>query len=295
MSADHAHESRAAKIVRRLAVPIVLFWVAIAAVTNATVPQLEVVGEERSAPLNAADAPSTLAMRHIGKVFNEFDSDSSAMVVLEGEKPLGAQAHQFYNTLVQRLNDDHEHVQHVADYWGDPITAGGSQSKDGKAAYVQVYVAGNQGEALSNESVDAVRRIIAETPAPDGIKAYVSGEAPTITDQFEVGNAGAAQVTIITFAVIAVMLLVVYRSLITTALVLAMVMVELSAARGIVAALGHTGVIGLSTYATNLLTMLAIAAGTDYAIFSSAAIRRHARQAKIARPPIRRCISRPLT
>lgn len=49
MSANHAHESRAAKIVRQLAVPIVLFWVAIAAVTNATVPQLEVVGEERSA------------------------------------------------------------------------------------------------------------------------------------------------------------------------------------------------------------------------------------------------------
>ncbi len=38
MSANHAHESRAAKIVRRLAVPIVLFWVAIAAVTNATAP-----------------------------------------------------------------------------------------------------------------------------------------------------------------------------------------------------------------------------------------------------------------
>ncbi|AKC37961.1 membrane protein MmpL [Mycolicibacterium phlei] len=267
MSAGHAQESRAARIIRRLAVPIVLFWVAIAAVTNATVPQLEVVGEERSAPLNAADAPSTLAMRHIGKVFNEFDSDSSAMVVLEGDKPLGAEAHQYYNTLVQRLNDDREHVQHVADYWGDPITAGGSQSKDGKAAYVQVYVAGNQGEALSNESVDAVRRIVADTPAPDGVKAYVSGEAPTITDQFEVGNAGSAQVTIITFAVIAIMLLVVYRSLTTTALVLVTVLVELSAARGIVAALGHTGVIGLSTYATNLLTMLAIAAGTDYAIF----------------------------
>lgn len=63
------------------------------------------------------------------------------------------------------------------------------------------------------------------------------------------------------------MLLVVYRSLTTTALVLVTVLVELSAARGIVAALGHTGIIGLSTYATNLLTMLAIAAGTDYAIF----------------------------
>ena len=31
--------------------------------------------------------------------------------------------------------------------------------------------------------------------------------------------------------------------------------------------LGHIGIIPLSTYATNLLTLLAVAAGTDYAIF----------------------------
>ncbi len=41
----------------------------------------------------------------------------------------------------------------------------------------------------------------------------------------------------------------------------------MAAARGVVAFLGHTGIIGLSTYATNLLTLLVIAAGTDYAIF----------------------------
>ncbi len=45
------------------------------------------------------------------------------------------------------------------------------------------------------------------------------------------------------------------------------VAVELMAARGVVAMLAHSGVIGLSTYSTNLLTLLAIAAGTDYAIF----------------------------
>ena len=50
-------------------------------------------------------------------------------------------------------------------------------------------------------------------------------------------------------------------------LVLFTVLVELAAARGVVAMLANTGVIGLSTYATNLLTLLAIAAGTDYAIF----------------------------
>ena len=63
------------------------------------------------------------------------------------------------------------------------------------------------------------------------------------------------------------MLLIVYRSILTTLLTLVAVAVEVAAARGVVAFLGHIGIIPLSTYATNLLTLLAVAAGTDYAIF----------------------------
>ncbi|MUL82617.1 MULTISPECIES: RND family transporter [unclassified Mycolicibacterium] len=259
--------SRTARTIRLLAVPIVLLWVAVAALTNTLVPQLEVVGAARSVGLNAPDAPSTQAMRHIGQVFDEFNSDSAAMIVLEGDKPLGDDAHHFYDTLVQRLAQDTKHVEHIQDFWGDPLTAGGSQSKDGKAALVQVYLAGNQGEALSNQSVDAIREIVASVPPPPGVKAYVTGAAPLITDNFEVGSAGTHKVTGITFLVIAVMLLVVYRSLATMLIMLATVLIELAAARGVVAALAHSGVIGLSTYSTNLLTLLAIAAGTDYGIF----------------------------
>ncbi|MDT5218129.1 MAG: putative drug exporter of the superfamily, partial [Mycobacterium sp.] len=62
-------------------------------------------------------------------------------------------------------------------------------------------------------------------------------------------------------------LFIVYRSVPTVLLVLAMVILEVAVARGVVAALGHFDVIGLSTFAVNLLTMLGIAAGTDYAIF----------------------------
>src|SRR6202020_69656 len=70
-----------------------------------------------------------------------------------------------------------------------------------------------------------------------------------------------------TVGMIALMLFFVYRSVLTTLLVLATVLIEMSAARGLVAFLGNAGVIGLSTYATNILTLLVIAAGTDYAIF----------------------------
>jgi RND superfamily putative drug exporter len=71
----------------------------------------------------------------------------------------------------------------------------------------------------------------------------------------------------VTIGVIFLMLLLVYRSIVTVILVLAMVFMELAAARGIVAFLGYHDLIGLSTFAVNLLTTLAIAAGTDYAIF----------------------------
>jgi RND superfamily putative drug exporter len=266
--ADHPQsQHRMAKWLRRLSVPIVLFWLALAAFTNTTIQPLEKVAEIRNVALNSPDAPSAIAMKHIGAVFGEFDSDSAAMIVLEGDQPLGTEAHAYYNTLIDKLAGDTKHVQYVQNFWGDPLTAAGAQSPDGKAAYAQLFLAGNLGERLSNESVQAVRNIVANTPPPPGLKAYVAGLAPLLHDQFAVGSEGSKKVTAITFGVIALMLLMVYRSIFTTVLVLLVVAVEVASARGVVAYLANAGLIGLSTYSTNLLTLLSIAAGTDYAIF----------------------------
>jgi putative drug exporter of the RND superfamily len=267
MSDSDVRRPGLAHTIRRLSVPILLLWLAVVVVTNSAAPQLEEVGRTHNVAASPPDAPSLLAMKRIGKVFREFDSDSVAMVVLEGAKPLGDDAHRFYDSMIHRLSQDTRHVQHIQDLWGDTLTSAASQSTDGKAAYVQVYLAGDQGSALANESVTAVRDVVADTPAPPGIKAYVTGPAPQFADQFSVGSKSTAKVTGITFVVIAVMLLFVYRSLVTMILVLLTVFIEVAAARGLVAVLGNSGIIGLSVYSTNLLTLLVIAAGTDYAIF----------------------------
>jgi len=253
--------------IRRLAVPIILFWLGVTVVTNVAVPKLEAVAKAHQVGVSSPSAPSYQAMKHIGKVFQQFDSDSAAMIVLEGDKPLGDDAHRFYDTLIRRLEADKKHVEHIQDFWGDPLTASASQSNDGKSALVQVYLSGNQGDALAGESVNAVRNIVDSTPPPPGVKAYVSGAAPLLTDQYEVGNKGLLKVTLITFVVIIAMLMWVYRSFVTTILLLITVLVELAAARGVVAVLGNSNLIGLSTFSVNILTLLAIAAGTDYAIF----------------------------
>ncbi|WP_406816943.1 RND family transporter [Mycobacterium sp. M23085] len=256
-----------ARTVRRLSVPILLFWLGLAAATNILVPQLEAVGEAHAVSMSPDDAPAIQAMKRVGQVFKEFDSDSAVMVVLEGQAPLGDAAHRFYHDLIRALGQDHRHVEHIQDFWGDPLTAAGSQSADGKAAYVQVYLAGRQGETLANESVDAVRRIVSNVQAPNGIRAYVTGPGAVITDELEFGNKSARKVMAVTVGVIVLMLLIVYRSLVTVLLTLLMVFIELPAVQGVIAFLGSRGVLGLSTFAVQILPILAIAAGTDYAIF----------------------------
>ena len=134
------------RFIRLFSVPILLGWIAIVVIVNVIAPQLEKVGEAHSVSLAPNDAPSMQAMQRIGKDFQEFDSNSSAMIVLEGDQPLGDAAHKYYDGLIDKLEADKKHVEHIQDFWGDPLTAAGAQSADGKAAYVQVYLAGNQGE-----------------------------------------------------------------------------------------------------------------------------------------------------
>ena len=263
----HTERPFIARMIHTFAVPIILFWLAIAAILAVFVPSLEVVGQEQSVSLSPTDAPSFVAMKRIGHAFNEGDTDSSAMIVLEGNQPLGDDAHKFYDVLIRKLREDETHVLSIQDFWGDPLTSAGAQSNDGKAATVQVNLAGNQGEPLANESVEAVRKIVDGVPPPPGVKTYVTGVSALAADLHHSGDKSMIRITATSVAVILIMLLFVYRSPITVILLLVTVGFELTAARGAVALIGHSGLIGLSTFAVSLLTSLAIAAGTDYGIF----------------------------
>ena len=267
MSNSEISRSGIPRFLRLFCVPVLLGWLAVTVILNVVVPQLEVVGAANSTSLTPNDAPSLQATQLVGKLFKEYDSNSSAMIVLESDKPLGADAHRYYDGLIADLEKDKTHVQHIQDLWSDPLTSSGSQSADNLSAYVQLYIAGNQGQTLSNESVEAVRDIVAKHTPPPGLKVYVTGAGPLNSDQQHAGDKSLALVTMLTIGVIVLMLLLVYRSIVTVILVMLMVMLELAAARGMVAFLGYHHLIELSTFAVNLLTLLAIAAATDYAIF----------------------------
>jgi putative drug exporter of the RND superfamily len=256
-----------ARTLHRFSLLIILAWLAITVIVSTGVPPLEQVEKEHTVSLNPTDAPSVKAMKRMGEDFKESNSDSVAMIVLEGQQRLGDDAHQYYDGLIRQLQDDPKHVQHIHNFWGDPLTAGAAESADGKAVYVQLDLTGNMGETSANESAQAVRDIVARTPPPPGVKAYVTGPAVLGADLVQSGNRTVITVTVVSMAVIFFMLLLFFRSIITVILLLLMVSIELQVARGIVALLAHNGFIGLTTFAINVLVSLGIAAGTDYGIF----------------------------
>ena len=214
------------RLIRKFAVPVILGWIALIAVLNTVVPQLDEVGKMRSVSMAPDIAQSIVATKRMGAVFHEYKSNSSVMIVLEGQEPLTDAAHIYYDRIVKKLDADTKHVEHVQDMWSDPLTGAGAQSNDGKAAYVQVYLAGNQGEALANESVESVQNIVKSVPAPPGVKAYVTGPAALLADQHEAGDRSLRLITAVTFTVIVAMLLLVYRSIVTVLLTLLMVVFD---------------------------------------------------------------------
>jgi RND superfamily putative drug exporter len=256
-----------ARMIRRLSVLIILAWVALTLVVTLAVPWLEQVGREHSVPLSPRDAPSVQAMTRMGKVFKESDSDSFAMIVLEGQQQLGDDAHTYYDELVRKLRADPQHIEHVQDLWGDRLTATGAQSPDGKAVYAQLYLAGNQGTTLGQESVAAVRSVVEPMMPPPGVKVYVTGPSSLVTDMQGASDRSILKMTVIGAVIIFAVLLLVYRSITTVIILLITVAVELFSARGIVAFLGDKDIVVLSMFAINLLVALAMAAGTDYGIF----------------------------
>ncbi len=151
--------------------------------------------------------------------------------------------------------------------WGDPLTAAGVQSRDGKAAYVQLNLAGDQGSTFGNQSLDAVREIVDHSTPPKGLQVYVTGPAALTTDMNEAADESMLTMMGVTGLVIMIMLFIVYRSISTMLLVLLMVGFEMGTARGLFALLGNYDLLGFSTFVVAMLSSLAIAAGTDYAIF----------------------------
>jgi len=266
--AEQVKRPRAAKLLRVLAIPIIVFWVLVAVALNVFVPSLDDATSENAGPLVGRDAPSSQAAVLTGNEFKESNYTSVAAVLLETKgRKLNEGDHDYYNELVRRLLHDKEHVQSVQDLWGKPVTMSGSQSADAEAATLTVRPTGDLGSAPANESIDAIRKIVEKLQRPSGLNAYVTGPAPLASDTLKAADKSLVKLTIVTIILIIVMLLIAYRSITRAIIPLFGILIILAVARGVVSLLVMHHVIGISSFASNMLVSLVLGATTDYAIF----------------------------
>ncbi|MUL47517.1 RND family transporter [Mycobacterium sp. CBMA293] len=262
------HRPRLARLLRVLAIPIILIWLAIAVLTNVLVPSLDDITAANAGPLVARDSPSAQAAIHMGNDFKESDFTSVAVLLLETHgRKLDEGDHQYYNEVVRRLLADTKHVQSVQDLWGKPVTMSGPQSADAQATTLNIRPTGDLGSSRANESIEAIRDVIAKVQKPKELSTYVTGPAPLAADTLHATDASLVKLTIVTVILILILLLITYRSITRAIIPLMGVLTTLAAARGIIAFLVQQGVIEISSFASNLLVSLVLGASTDYAIF----------------------------
>jgi len=241
-------------------------WVGVAVVLALLFPQLETVVRQQSVNLLPRDVPSFQTVDRMSAAFGEQGSKTMVFVAMEDPAGLTPAARQHYDQLVARLRADTDHVLLVEDLLADPVTAAHAVSHDHQAWYLPVGVAGTLGDPTAAASVQAVRGIAAGVLAGTSTTAYVTGPPATFSDMIASAEHDLLLISIATAGLIALILLIVYRSVFTALLPLLVIGVSLAVGRGALSALGEMGM-PVSQFTVAFMTAILLGAGTDYTVF----------------------------
>ncbi|CQD07741.1 MMPL domain-containing protein [Mycobacterium europaeum] len=241
-------------------------WVGVAVILAIAFPQLETVVRRQSVQLLPTDVASFQALDRMAAAFDERGAKTSIVVAMEDPAGLAPPARHRYDALVAALRADKAHVLLVQDLIADPSTRAHAVSKDGKAWFLPVGIAGTLGDPTSAESVDAVRAHVSSAFAGSSTVAHVTGPAATFRDQIASGEHELLFISIATAALIALILLLVYRSVATALLPLLVIGASVGVGRGVLSALGEFGV-PVSQFTIAFMTAVLLGAGTDYSVF----------------------------
>jgi RND superfamily putative drug exporter len=256
-----------ARFTHRYALWVIGAWILAAIVANIVAPQVEQVAAAHDQPFLPPGVQSSVAAQRSAAAFSQAPTDNVGYVVLERDGPLNDRDRALYDQLLAALRSDSRHVIEVVDWWGSPATADAALSSDHHVATAIVRLAGMLGTLQASDSITATRSIVARLPAPDGLHVFIAGPGASIVDASAAIDRQGLAVAATAVAALLVLLLIVYRSLITAMVPLATIGLALAVAGPIVAALGRDNLIGVSPFSVTFGAVVVLGAGTGFAIF----------------------------
>lgn len=241
-------------------------WLALAGVLNLAIPQLERTVAEHSAPFTP-ESPTTETLRQMSRDFGVPDTTAVGSIVVSSDRVLNPADTAYYRDLVARLTADKDDVAYVLDTYGTPGLERIGLSPDGKAIHLIVATTGDVGSTRAHRSTENVRAAVEALPRPTGLDVHFTGAAPTLSDLFSAIDTSLAIITVVSVVLITLLLLAVYRSLITSMIPLLTVGISLAVARPVISLLGGHDLLTVSNFTIALVTAMVLGAGTDYGIF----------------------------
>lgn len=257
---------RMAGVVVRRPLVVIGVWVGLVAALSLAVPPLMQVVREHTVEILPQNAPVMVTARDMAKAFHEPGSQNVAVVVLTDDRGLSKADDDVYRKLVDRLQQDRRDVVAVQDFIATPALREVTESKDHKAWFIPVSIAGQLGSPQADDAYGHVADIVRQTVKGSTLTANLTGLTATTADLTTIAQRDLNVIETATIALVLLILLVVYRNIVTMLVPLLTIGLSLATAQQVVAGLAKIG-LGISDQTVVFMTAMMIGAGTDYAVF----------------------------
>lgn len=252
---------------------VVIIWFMIAGIFGPLFGKLSSVQENNNSSFLPKGAEATLAADEIKKFSGQESFNFPTLVLFEGKvSPTTLTTIQEHMAGVGSLTLDDTSAK-ISDYLapGQAITA--FASPDGEAILVNVPLDGNSlAEVLPTDKpvlpavIEALRADVKPLAESNGFTHYVTGPGGLLGDLFSAFETLDSTLLLTTLGVVAVILIVVYRSPVLWIIPLLSALFALSTAGGIVYLLAKNNILDVDGQSQGILSVLVIGAATDYAL-----------------------------
>jgi len=253
-----------------IALLLIIGWFGVGGVAGPLFGKLSSVQKNDNSGFLPSSAEATKAA-NVGTKFTKADAKIlPALVIFSGTADTQGMAKiaSFAQSVsTAQLPDS---TQTVGDYIADGGRLVPIPSKDGKGVLVSVPLDNNKlATPLANDKPalpEVVKAIRTDAAKVTGFESHVTGFGGILADLF--GSFGSLDTSLLltTFAVVAIILIFVYRSPVLWFIPLLASVMALSIGGGVVYLLAKNGTIALDGQSQGILSVLVIGAGTDYAL-----------------------------
>ncbi|CAN2202518.1 Membrane transport protein MMPL domain containing protein [Candidatus Nanopelagicaceae bacterium] len=256
-----------------LAMLVVIVWFVLTGVFGPLFGKLTSVQENNNSSFLPKGAEATLAADEIKKFSGDDSFNFPTLILFEGKvNPQALGAINEHMAGVGELTLDGTDAK-ISDYLAPGQVISVFPSQDGEAILANVPLDGNAiAKILPNDKpvlpavVEALREDIKPIAEANGVTHYVTGPGGLLGDLFGAFGTLDSSLLLTTLGVVAIILIVVYRSPVLWIIPLLSAMFALTTAGGIVYLLAKNNVIDVDGQSQGILSVLVIGAATDYAL-----------------------------